>query len=620
MGVGEPFGLEPTVDLSVAAATEGSGRTSLFRRLLRNPSAVFAMVVLFVIVVGAIFAPLLAPYNPHSIDVSAMLARPSGSHLLGTNAVGQDVFSQLLYAGRESLAGPLVALTVAMMLGVTGGLIGGYYGGFFDSTLSWVSNLLMAIPAIVVLLAARAALGSSLWMIMIVFGVLLSPAFYRLVYGTVNAVKNELYVDAARVAGISDLRIMSRHVFRVVRAPIIIQAAIVAAIAIAIEAALDFLGLGNPTSLTWGNMLNDAFASLYNDRDLLIWPVAAIALTCVSLALLANAMRDALGESAPKPSRRQRRKTAGTPARPVSSLAADPVVLHEAPADAAGTDTALLDVRDLAVGYPARDGIIQLVVDDVSLSVKRGEVHGLIGESGSGKTQTAFAILGVLPEGGRIVRGEINFDGKSLLASGEKAFSEVRGKRIAYIPQEPMSNLDPSFTVGSQLVEPLRVCLGMTRKQATGRALELLDHVGINDPRRTFKAYPHEISGGMAQRVLIAGAVSCSPDLLIADEPTTALDVTVQAEVLDLLRDLQRESNMGMILVTHNFGVVADICDRVSVMRHGRIVESGEVRSVFASPQHSYTQALFDAIVGKDEPHTTLEDLQRGGTPAPQGA
>jgi ABC-type dipeptide/oligopeptide/nickel transport system ATPase component len=175
--------------------------------------------------------------------------------------------------------------------------------------------------------------------------------------------------------------------------------------------------------------------------------------------------------------------------------------------------------------------------------------------------------------------------------------TRLRGAKIAYIPQEPMSNLDPSFTIGSQLTEPMRISLRIGRAEAKRRALALLERVGIPDPARTFAAYPHQLSGGMAQRVLIAGAVSCNPDLLIADEPTTALDVTVQAEVLDLLRDLQAEFNMGVLLVTHNFGVVADLCDRVSVMSAGRIVETGPTQSIFDGPLHPYTKSLFAAII-----------------------
>jgi ABC-type dipeptide/oligopeptide/nickel transport system ATPase component len=271
----------------------------------------------------------------------------------------------------------------------------------------------------------------------------------------------------------------------------------------------------------------------------------------------------------------------------------------------------LLEVSDLRVGYDQPDGGLVQVVHGVDLTIRRGEVHGLIGESGSGKSQTSFAVLGLLPTGGRVVSGSIVFEGVDLTSGTAKAHSAVRGKKVAYIPQEPMSNLDPMFTIGSQLTEPLRRTLGMTKQDARRRALDLLARVGIPDPERTFNAYPHQVSGGMAQRVLIAGAVSSDPDLLIADEPTTALDVTIQAEVLDLIRDLQSEFQMAVLLVTHNFGVVADLCDRVSVMKDGRIVETGPVRAIFADPQHAYTQSLLDAMLDEDGP--VRPPLTQGG-------
>ena len=221
--------------------------------------------------------------------------------------------------------------------------------------------------------------------------------------------------------------------------------------------------------------------------------------------------------------------------------------------------------------------------------------------SGSGKTQTAWSVLRLLPPGGEILAGSILLDGEDLIKASSATMREVRGGRIAYIPQEPMSNLDPSFTVGSQLTEPIRVKLGLSKGEAKAKALELLARVHIPDPERTFASYPHELSGGMAQRVLIAGAVSCDPGLIIADEPTTALDVTVQAEILDLLRELQQDLGMAVLIVTHNFGVVADLCDRVSVMQGGRIVETGPARSIFADPRHPYTRSLFDAILDEDQ-------------------
>ena len=580
---------DPAMTLAVE---ENSANVSLFRRLLKNPVGLIAIVFLVLLVLSAIFAPLLAPHDPNAASLKDVLAPPGGTHPLGADSAGRDVLSRLLFAGRFSLAGALVTLVVALIIGVTGGLIAGYYGGWFDSVSSWLTSILMALPGFVVLLAARAVLGPSMWWSMAIFGVLVSPAFFRLVYASVTAVRNELYVDAARVSGLSDGRIISRHILTVVRAPVIIQAAMIAGIAIAIQAGLEFLGLGDMSIPTWGSMLNDGFTNIYTNPVLMLWPSLAIALTCIALTLLANAMRDVLERSD------SGRRTRGSRRAAAAEVVREPVVRHEDDQRAlAGMGEELLKVTELSVGYDQHDGSVKTVVHDVSLTVRRGEVHGLVGESGSGKTQTAWSILGLLPDGGRVTGGSIVFEGTDLASRSERELTRIRGRKIAYIPQEPMSNLDASFTIGSQLVEPMRVCLGISKAEATQRALGLLAKVGIPDPQRTFKAYPHEVSGGMAQRVLIAGAISCEPDLLIADEPTTALDVTVQAEVLELLRNLQSELQMGMILVTHNFGVVADLCDRVSVMRDGRIVETGPVRAIFAHPEHEYTRSLFDAIL-----------------------
>jgi peptide/nickel transport system permease protein len=308
----------------------------------------------------------------------------------------------------------------------------------------------------------------------------------------------------------------------------------------------------------------------------------------MALVLLANSIRDILEGSAP------------TQRRTVKVVAE-----VETTATAPAADV-LLSVRDVRVGYSQPNGTIKEVVHGVSLDLRKGEVHGLIGESGSGKTQTAFSVMGLLPQGGNVLGGSILFDGIQLVGASEDVFRKVRGRRIAYIPQEPMSNLDPSYTIGSQLIEPMRYVLGISKKEAQERVIALLRRVGIPDPARTMASYPHEISGGMAQRVLIAGAVSCDAELIIADEPTTALDVTVQAEVLDLLRDLQQERQLSILLVTHNFGVVADICDRVSVMQMGTIVESGDVVDIFTKPQNAYTKSLLEAILDDSTPRGAL--------------
>jgi peptide/nickel transport system permease protein len=581
----------PDVTSDIRAA-----RSHLARRFLKNPLGVAALSVLALIVLAAIFAPLLTSYSPNDVSVLNILQGPGAGHLLGTDGAGRDVWARLLYGARYTLAGALLATVVAAILGIASGLVAGYYGKWFEAASSWVTTLLMALPGIVVLLAARAVLGPSLWTVMIIFGVLLAPAFYRLVYAAVSGVRNELFVDAARVSGVSDVRIIARHILTVVRAPIIIQGSIVFGIAIAVQVGLDFLGFGDQSIPTWGNMLNDGFTNLYRDPQLVVWPGLAIVLTTVALTLFANALRDELEQSS-----RPRRRRAAV----VTVMAANPAgpdsdtIVHEAPNSAA--QAPLLDVAGLAVGYPQADGSVTRVVDNVSLDIRRGEVHGLIGESGSGKTQTAWSVLRLLPAGGEILQGSIRFDGEDLSKVSEAKMRDIRGGRIAYIPQEPMSNLDPSFTIGSQLTEPMRIKLGVSKSEAKARALKLLGQVGIPNPERTFASYPHELSGGMAQRVLIAGAVSCEPALVIADEPTTALDVTIQAEILDLLRELQRELGVTILIVTHNFGVVADLCDRVSVMQKGRIVETGPARSVFADPQHPYTRSLFDAILDESQ-------------------
>jgi peptide/nickel transport system permease protein len=619
------------VEVPTAIPTPAARADHLLRRLLRSPLAVISMLFLALVVLIAIIGPLIAPYNPNPADLQSILEPPSPEHLLGTDTAGRDVLSRLLVATQITVAAAALAVLTAMVFGVVTGLIAGYYQGWFDNVASWVTSLVMALPAIVILLAARAVLGPSVWISMFIFGVVLAPAYYRLVYSMVSSVRTELYVDAARVSGLSDFRIIGRHVLSVVRAPIIIQTAIVAVIAIAIQSGLEFLGLGDPAIPTWGGMLQDAFTKIYVAPLLMLWPSLAIALTSIALMLLANAMRDVLERTVVVRRKRRRAVTtrtgsvaAVTTASSVTDLGdeldivtadGEPIRHEDDEQASARSADVILRVKDLRVGYGQSDGSTLEVVHGVSLDIRKGEVHGLIGESGSGKSQTAFAVLGLLPKGGRVTGGTIEYEGTRLENGTDAVYNGIRGRRIAYIPQEPMSNLDQSFTIGSQLTEPLRVGLGMSKSEARDKALSLLERVGIPNPVRTFKAYPFEVSGGMAQRVLIAGAVSTDPDLIIADEPTTALDVTVQAEVLDLLRDLQQERHMAMLLVTHNFGVVADLCDRVTVMQSGLFVETGPVRAIFQRPEHPYTKSLLAAILdeGPARPPLVL-----AGT-APQG-
>lgn len=584
-------------------------RRSLGARLVRNPLGLFAITILSLVALAAVATPFIPGLDPYSTDLANVLKQPGEVGILGTDSAGRDVLTRLMFGAQSTLLSALIVVITAIVVGVPTGLIAGYYGGKFDGVSNWIASALIALPAIIVLLALRASFGASVVLSMFAFGILIAPSFFRLTRTAVMAVRNELYVDAARVTGLSDARIISRHVLTVIRAPIIIQSAMIAGIGISIQSGLEFLGLGDPSLISWGVMLSEGFRNIFLSPTLVLWPALVISLTIGSFALLGNSLRDALEDTQKVKAKKAAPSDKTTAIRKLADRTAQ--------LEQVDTGEHLLEVRNLSLGYPQGDGEIKEVVESVSLHIDRGEVLGIVGESGSGKTQTAFSVLGLLPESAKIVSGSVVFDGQTLLsAQGNKAsnavFKTLRGKRIAYIPQEPMSNLDPSFKIGYQLARPLMKIMGMKKPQAYARALELLKMVGINNAERVMKLYPHEISGGMAQRVLIAGAISCEPDLLIADEPTTALDVTVQAEVLDLLRDLQKRLGTGLMLVTHNFGVVADLADRVMVMQLGKVVESGPVREILRNPKHPYTQTLLSSMLEDKTPMTMLTSEKEG--------
>lgn len=256
---------------------------------------------------------------------------------------------------------------------------------------------------------------------------------------------------------------------------------------------------------------------------------------------------------------------------------------------------ALLEVKDLQVSFFTPAGEVK-AVGGISFSLERGKVLGIVGESGSGKSVTSYAIMQILEGNGKIVSGSIQLDGQELVDAGEKVMKELRGNRISMIFQDPMTSLNPTFTIGHQLMEGILLHTGRNRQQAWDRAVEMLTLVGVNEPEKRMKQYPHQLSGGMRQRIMIAMALSCEPDILIADEPTTALDVTIQAQILELMQKLQKEMGMAILMITHDLGVVAQMCDEVIVMYAGTICEQGTVDEIFYNPRHSYTRGLLRSI------------------------
>ena len=286
----------PAIDLRVE---ENAARSHVMARVLRNPTGLASIIILVIVFLIAVFADFLAPMDPNQANIDEVMAPPSADHPLGADSAGRDILSRLLFATRYSVAGALLAVVIAAIIGVTSGLIAGYYQKWFETGSVAVISIIQALPGIVILLAARAVVGPSLWIMMAIFGFILSPAFYRLTSTAVVGVRHELYVDAARVAGVSDTSIIGRHILAVVRAPIIIQAALLAGIAIAVQSGLDFLGLGDPNIPTWGAMLSDAFSRMYQAPIMLLWPSLAIAITSIALVLFGNALRDELERAAP---------------------------------------------------------------------------------------------------------------------------------------------------------------------------------------------------------------------------------------------------------------------------------------------------------------------------------
>ncbi|QZY51647.1 dipeptide/oligopeptide/nickel ABC transporter permease/ATP-binding protein [Leucobacter tenebrionis] len=582
--------------------SRGGNRGTTLVRFLRRPAGAVTTAILLLIVLVAVLAPWLSPYDPNAVDLGLARSLPSAEHPLGVDTTGRDVLSRIIWGTQITLWGALVAILSSLVLGVPSGLAAGYYGGAVDRIGTWISDGLQAIPGMIILLIVATAFRNDFTVLMITVGVFMAPGYFRLTRSTVMAVRGEAYVDAAKVAGLSDLRIMGRHVIRAVVAPIVIQSALTAGMAMGMQAGLQFLGIGGGTTPGWGAAMNEGFRVMRTDPLLLLWPSLALGITIAVLAIMGSTLADVISVKTPTLSRRERKRIARLNAekKPLGATTTTTGSISVAAVDSA------VRLENLRVNYETPDGEVE-VVHGITLDVAPGEVLGIVGESGSGKSQTVFSMLDLLPKSGYYTADAIWIGGEDVTTLSKRDRAQLLGHEIGYIPQEPMSNLDPSYTIAFQLTEPLRAVHGMSKAEARERALAMLDRVGIVDPERVMRSYPHELSGGMAQRVLIAGAIAGKPSVLVADEPTTALDVTVQAEVLELLRELQQEYDMALVIVTHNFGVVADLCDRVVVMRSGSIVEIDDVGPIFENPESDYTRELIAASLDGAESRAELD-------------
>jgi peptide/nickel transport system permease protein len=582
-------------------ASTGALRRSGVLAVLRRPVTAVSCGWLLLVIITCVGALFLDAGRANDQNLNGALELPNLTHLLGTDQLGRDILMRLIFGGGSTLVGAAQAVAIALVLGMPMGMYAGYFGGWVDGLASRYSDVLLSIPGIIVLMTCLAVFGGGQGVAMTSLGILLSASVMRLARATARDIRSNLYVDAAKVSGLTDTRIIGRHLLPHVLAPVSILASVSLGSAILIQAGLGFLGLGPPPPApNWGAMIAEASQLISSSPWLLVPPGVVIILTVLSLNFLGDALLELLPQNArPSLLTRGADRERGSRARAIAAgTAADAPAIAAPPAGAPERDSTpvegpLLSVRDLTVRFGEGEGFA--VVDGVSFEVERAETVGLVGESGCGKTMTALALLGLVPSPGRVAGGSIGLGGHDLLPGGERAFRAVRGKRIGMVAQEPMVALDPCFRVGSLLREALRQHHRMNKPAAQARALELLSLVGIRDPRGVAGSFPHQLSGGMAQRVAIALALAGEPELLVADEPTTALDVTIQAEVLDLLRSLQGELGMSILMVTHDLGVVADICSRMIVMYAGQVVEQGSVDDVFARPRHPYTAALLRA-------------------------
>lgn len=560
----------------------------IMRRLLR-PGVVVGLLLIALLLACTLFADWIAPHSPTRMAPALKYLPPiwlEGSdprYLLGTDQLGRDVLSRLIHGARTSLFIAVSAVMIATAFGVTVGLLAGYFRGWVDVVIMRIADIQLAFPFILLALAILSVTEvKSALTIIIVLAFADWVIHARIVRGRVLVEREKEYVRGARALGASNLRIMFLYVLPAILPTVIVIAMIELAVLMLVESILSFIGLGiDPPAISWGTALADGRRSLGNAWWMMVFPGVAIFLAVLAINLVADGLADVLDP---------RLKLSGIYRRADRSKAlASPRTMEQ-------KESPLLVVNNLSVMFPLDDGGSVSAVKAVSFAVKAGERLGIVGESGSGKSVTAMTVMGLLDSAGYISSGSIRLKGRELVGSSERELNRVRGRGMAMIFQDASTALNPVFRVGWQIEEAILLHQKVSRSQARKNALDLLRMVNIAEPERVAQSYPFEISGGMQQRAMIAIALSCGPDLLIADEPTTAVDVTTQAQILRELDALIARLGTGVILISHDLGVIAEFTDRVLVMKDGEVVESGPTAEIVAAPRHPYTQQLLAAV------------------------
>ena len=549
------------------SAGSSAAAATFWRQLPRNRLALAGAGMLLFALGLAVFAPLLAPEDPRRALLAttySIYAAPNAQHWLGTDDAGRDVLSNLIFGARVSLTVGFFASFISIAIGGSIGMAAGFAGGVTDRILMRFTDVVLVIPDLPLAIVLVALTKPSLFNIILVIGLVGWTGTARLVRAQTLAVKERKFVHRARAVGASDLRLITRHIFPLVLPLLVVNTVLVISLAILEESALSFLGLSDPTTVSWGQMLNYAFSRGATSTGAwwaLLAPGAGIVWVVLGCTLLGYGLEQALNP-------RVKSHHLMRPATPQTSAmqSASP-----APADA------LLEVRGLSVDFVAQQQPAVHAVQDVSFALRPGEIMGLVGESGCGKTTLSLSLLRLLPAAGRITGGQVLYHGHNLLALPEAQLAAVRWKEIAIVFQGAMNALNPLLPVGI--------------------------------PAARGRQFAHQYSGGMRQRAMIAMALACNPKVIICDEPTTALDVIIQAQILELLNALRRQLGLAVIFVTHDLGVVAEICDTVLVMYGGVVAEYASVDTVFNQPQHPYTRALLAAFPDFSRRHNALVSI-----------
>ncbi|WP_416482310.1 dipeptide/oligopeptide/nickel ABC transporter permease/ATP-binding protein [Streptomyces sp. CL12] len=596
----------------LAERLSGPRVTPRARRRL-PPLSALAVCFLALVVLVALLAPLLAPDDPlDQQDPVGGTGHPSAAHWMGQDSLGRDILSRLMYGARWSLAIGLGATGLALVVGAVLGAVAATSRKAVDETLMRCLDVVMAFPGIALAAVLVAVFGGGIGVLICAIAFLFTPPVARVVRANVLDQYGEDYVIAERVIGARTPHIVLRHVAVNCAAPILVFCTVQVAEAIVFEASLSFIGAGvRPPDPSWGSVIADGKNMvLTGGWWATVFPGLLILLTVLCLNILSEGVSDAWAAPAPR--------EVEAADEPVEQVSSGEVLELPGLAEAARglrsrarplpdrTGPPVLAVADLAIGFPGRHRGVDIVAG-VGFEVYPGEVLGLVGESGCGKSLTALTVMGLQPPGAR-VRGRIRFRQRDLLAEPARARRKLLGHEMAMVYQDALSSLNPAMTVRAQLGQ-------LVRRGGRRGLAELLGLVGL-DPERTLRSYPHELSGGQRQRVLIAMALSRDPSLIIADEPTTALDVTVQAQVMELLLRLRAELGFALVLVSHDLALVADVTDRVVVMYGGQIVESAVTAELVAAPAHHYSRGLLGSVLSLESAAARMTQI-RGVVPAP---